>query len=669
MDHSGNNIKPSGNHFWEPWGRGGCLVRSIIFLLGLLLFAFLFSLFLKTEENIFANQKFETPDPYEEARDSSIVNDWNDSIPNVRELPDPNDNYIPPLDSSKIVPNPEDSLTQIVDDQIIVLINSKSLDSLKVDITSFARQFKAAYPDNAYQITYYNPSAGTMLLTVPSEELLTVLDDLPQKIPNIDFAATVNEILAEMGKPADPEFGVPQYDEYFDLIQAYDAWEITRGSKDVKVAIIDSYFDITHPELKDRFVNPISIPTKTRDVLPPRQTPSNSEELGSYCHGSHVAGIAIGAQNNQMGCSGIAPECSWIPISLGNNMTMFNIIEGILYAVYHEADVVNLSLGKVFSEKASDIPLDEQADYAKNANKRGEAFWEDVLKIANDHKCIICFAAGNDNIIMGMDTAKRSTNAINVEAVDNNGMKCDFSSFGDLPNYQIHFSTVSAPGDHLWSVTDKRCVPFWKQFEKKTGFKSAPNGFQEMSGTSMSCPVVAGAVALLKSKNKNLTCEEAIKILTLTGKQVDKTNHIGPLIQLRDALDHTSTGNALNFDDLMKNHDLLIGKWKSTRELLILNNNKEVTAHIWEYITFANTTDGLLEMERVEDGVIYTAKMQVQWGKNAVNFIQLDDAKAPDGKSVHKDEYVCRPNSNRLLEVSIQENGVERFTFLLEKVE
>ena len=666
MNHSGNNIKPSGDHFWEPWGRGGCLVRSIIFLLGLLLFAFLFSLFLKTEENIFENQAFETPDPYEEARDTSIVNDWNDSIPNVKELPTPDENYIPSLDSTRIATNPEDSLSLIVDNQIIILFNSQNL---KADMISFAQQFKTAYPNNTHQISYYNPTAGTMLLIVPSEELISIINELPQKIPNIDYIATVNEILAELGKPSDPDFSDPKFDEYFKLIQAYEAWDITRGSRDVKVAIIDSYFDITHPELKGRYVDAIHIPSKTRDVLPPRQVPSSMDDLGLYCHGSHVAGIAVGAQNNQMGCSGIAPECSWIPIALGDQMTSFNELEGILYAVYHGADVVNMSIGKQFPEGIENTPIAQQADYAKNYNKRGEALWEYVLKVANDHKCIVCFAAGNDNIIMGMDAKKRSQNAINVEAVDNHGLKCDFSDFGDLPQYQIHFSTVSAPGDCLWSVTDKRCVPIWKQLEKKTNFRSSANGFQEMSGTSMASPVVAGAVALLKSKNKNLTCEEAIKILTLTGKQVDKTNHIGPLIQLRDALDHTSTGNALNFDDLMKNHDLLIGKWKSTHELLILNNNKEVTAHIWEYITFANTTDGLLEMERVEDGVIYTAKMQVQWGKNAVNFIQLDDAKAPDGKSVHKDEYVCRPNSNRLLEVSIQENGVERFTFLLEKVE
>lgn len=664
MDDSSKNMKPD-NHFWEPWGAGGCVGRTVLFLLGIIIFAFVFSLLGKNKDNdIFDPTAKNDPDPYQEARDSSFVKEWRDSIPNVDELPDPEDNFIPPVDSTKIIPNPEDSLARIINDQIIVVFDSKDV---KADMTSFAKQFKAEYPDSAYLVTYYNPAAGTMLLTVPDDKLITVFGELPDKIKGIEFKATLNEILSELGKPTDPGFAEASYDEYYKLIQAYDAWEITRGSKDVKVAIVDTYFDITHPELDGRHVDAIHIPSKTRDVLPPATPPANDDELGSYCHGSHVAGLAVGAQGNNIGCSGIAPECSWIPIALGKELTNFNIIEGILYAVYHEADVINMSLGRKF-EKHLDkkLSLQEQAQIAKTTSKRGEEVWEYVLKVANDHKTILCISAGNSNIIMGLDPMKRSKNAIKVEAVKNNGMKCKFSNYGTLPEYQIDFSTVSAPGLSLWSVTDKRYVPLLKA----DGTKSSSDGFQEMSGTSMASPVVAGAVALLKSKNKDLTCEDVIKILTLTGKQVDKKNHIGPLIQIRDALDHTTTGSVLKFNDLINNHDLLIGKWKSTHELIRQNEKtRQKLGNMWEYLTFTNTSEGLLEFESVEDGKVWKAQINVSWGKNSVTFVQVDHAIASDGNKIHKDDLVCKPGKNNILEVSVRRNGVERYTFQLEKVE
>jgi hypothetical protein len=46
----------------------------------------------------------------------------------------------------------------------------------------------------------------------------------------------------------------------------------------------------------------------------------------------------------------------------------------------------------------------------------------------------------------------------------------------------------------------------------------------------------------------------------------------------------------------------------------------------------------------------------------------LSDARSSDGDGVNKDDFVCRPNENRLMEASCQRNGKERYTFMLEKV-
>lgn len=666
--------------FFKPWGFAGCLWRFIVYLLGFFLICLLLSLLIKGCDNVKESiediidhperliepeNPFGSDDPYreypEELIDSTIVDDWVKPIEGVEELPTPDDNYITPIDSTDVITNPEDSVSQIVADQLIVLFNSQDIEK---DMASFAKQFKQYYPGKEYSISYYNPQTALMLLLVPKDKLLNVRDELPHKITDIEYVVTTNGVFSNEGRPSDSGFTNTNYDEYFKLIQAYEAWDITRGSKDVKVAIVDSYFDLSNPEIADRHVDRIHIPSRTRMVLPPRYAPRNGGELSAYCHGSHVAGIAIGAQDNRLGCSGIAPECTWIPVSLGNQLTDMNVLEGIMYAVYRGADVINLSIGRSFPEGlAQQLPLGDQVMISQTMNKGCEALWNYIGKIANDHNCVICTAAGNETLFMGLDPKNRANNIIKVEAVDGKGQMADFSNYGMVPEANVQYSTVAAPGVNLWSVTDKRCVPIWKQM----GTVASREGFQEMSGTSMASPVVAGAVALLKSKNKDLTTDEIIKILRMTAKQTDTEHRIGPTIQLKDALDATTSGEKVKFDDLMNNHDLLIGKWKSTRELT-LSKNDEVIEHLWTYFIFSSTENGSLEHCAIKSGKVYKANLSVSWDKDALYIVQHGDAVASDGDSVNRDEFICKPDNNGLLLVDVMRNGEKRFDFMLEKV-
>ena len=669
--------------FWMPWGAGGCLWRTVVFLLGMCLISLFLALLLRGcgdkkqnngpvnpdgQDSLIIVNKDTVPNPYynlpPELRDTSIVRDWNEPIPGVDELPIPERNFIPPIDSTQIITDPEDSVSQIVCDRLIVLFKSTP-DKVKEDMASFARQFKQQYQGAEYQILYYNSSIGTMNIGVPQSELIKVADELPQKITGLDFLVTTEQIINGASKPSDPGFSVGKYDEYFKLIQAYDAWDITRGSKDVKVAIVDSYFDLSNPEIGERYVDPINIATGRVNVLPPAKMPASEEEVGLYCHGSHVAGLAIGGQNNGLGCSGIAPECSWIPIALGSYpWSTMRTLEGVLYAIYHGADVINLSIGGI-SPLMAQLSLNEQVAISQISGKRGEAVWDYIVEIANRNNCIICKASGNESVFMGLDFMNRSDLVINVEAVDNQGIKADFSNFGVVDEVGIHYSAVAAPGVKLWSVSDKRCAPFWYLSGVKV---SAKDGFQEMDGTSMAAPVVTGAVALLKSKNKDLTAAQARKILIMTGKQTDTQHRIGPTIQIRDALDATG-GDLLNFDDLMKDHNKLLGKWKSTYEInLVEVDTEKKVDEMWTYFIFTSTTSGRLEYHAIGTKRIYTAPVSVKWGTNQLTIIQHGDAVSSDGKQINKDDFVCHPNQERLLETSCQRNGKERYTFLLEKV-
>ncbi|MBO6253898.1 MAG: S8 family serine peptidase, partial [Bacteroidaceae bacterium] len=549
-----------------------------------------------------------------------------------------------------------------------VFFNSKDI---KSDMASFAQQFKQVYPDAAYKVLYFNPAAGTMLLGVPQDRLIQTADELPQKIKGIDFYVTTNDILNGESKPSDPGFSMQWNDEYHKLIQAYEAWDITTGDRNVTVAIVDSYFDLSNPEIGQRFRNPINISTKRKNVLPPAQRPADAALAGCYSHGSHVAGLAIGGQSNALGCSGIAPNCSWIPVALGTTpWSSIAVIEGVLYAIYQGADVVNMSIGGI-SPDIGKLPLADQVAAATKLSKRAEAAWEFILKTADEHNCVIVKAAGNESALMGVDYMNRSKRIVTVEAVDGKGIATEFSNFGKVPEAGLNYSTVSAPGLMLWSVTPKNCIPTLLQEMKSQGINlpaDGKNGFMPMMGTSMASPVVAGAVALLKSKKKDLTTDQVIKILTMTAKQTDKKHRIGPTIQIKDALDATG-GELANFDDLMKDHNLLLGKWRSTYELIIENTKtKKKVDDQWTYFIFDTPTSGFIEYHGINTKRIYKAKAKVVWGENNIEIIQLGDAVSADGNTVNPCNYDCKPNKDRLLEATGHPKNSSSFNFMLEKV-
>ncbi|MCR4919400.1 MAG: S8 family serine peptidase [Prevotella sp.] len=643
--------------FWKPWTLWGMIWRTLLFLSGLILIAILLGLLIRgcSEKGQNWSNPFHDdgdgyqPDPQlpDSLKDGTPVKDWGTPLPDMDELPAPDDNVIPPVNPDSTITDPKDSLAQIVPDQLVVFFNSSDV---KEDIVKFAKEFKKLWPDPQYKVAYYNQQAGTMLLSVPKEQRDKVAEEIVQKITGIDFLLTTNEMLEsgqQQYQPQDPAFKEQRYMAYYKLIQAPEAWQITRGAKDVKVAIVDSYFALNHKDLSERYVDPIHIASKTTAVFPPAGV-----DPAIASHGSHVAGIAIGTAGNGQGAHGIAPECTWIPISVatGGSITAFNLMEGILYAIYRGADVVNLSIGRAFPDGVDKTPLGDQVQ-ATSLSKVKQQIWDYIYKVAADHKTIICTAAGNSNILMGIDPGKRNNElVVKVEAVDSKGQKAEFSNFGEVPEAQLRYSTVAAPGVGIHS-----CV--------------ANGGYDDWPGTSMASPFVAGAVALMKTLKKDLTPQEAIKILKATAKQTDTQHRIGPTIQIKDALMECGEGEMLNFDDLMKDHTLLIGRWKSTHELEIVDNDNKKVDDIWTYFIFNATDKGTVENKTINLSRTYTAPLSVTWDTNSLTIRQLDVAKSNDGHTLTKDEYLCRPDENRLLQVSVMRDGKERYNFHMEKVE
>ena len=635
--------------FWQPWGAG-CFGRLLLFMLLMFVFFFLLSLIRQCDRN----DKGMEPDPGDIP--GWILNPGSDAdttdtpgagdpgtpgggygsgregeppaagMPGQIEnpgpyLPPPDRNFIPPVDDGDIIDD-KDNGARIAANRLNVMLNSTAGDEV---FKAFSEGFKKAYPDDAYKIVYYNTLTKLIQLEVPPAQRPAVKRDLPGKIPDISFKVFDETMFegADAGRPSDVGFSDDDLAWYFAPIQAYDAWEITRGSEDVTIAIVDSYFDMTHSELESsRVVKPYSVRFRSSDVRPTRDCPDDD---GTFYHGTAVATFAAGTADNGVGLCGIAPECRIMPISLGHQFTSMKMLEGLLYAIYQGADVVNISIGQTFPEMARFVPIREQVRRAEIYGVPEEDVWQYAFDLADERNVTIVWAAGNSDVYANQDYSKRGRNTVRVAAVDRRLQKASFSNFGNIPSLGIYESTVSAPGTEMLTAS-----PF--------------NSFGGVGGgTSYAAPVVAGAIGLMKSIDPSLTNAQIIEILQKTGKQLEKSPEIGPLLQIRDALLYVK-GQFSEFDDVKKNRDSLIGTWQATDMMSRIQGRDTVHNAVKVYFQFSSPSAGVVRLyEFNTTGNVYSAPLDIRWEGDRI-VMSSGMAKSPDDNA-----YYYEPNDLRLV--------------------
>ena len=423
--------------------------------------------------------------------------------PGYKDILPPQQGVMPPVDTTNVVRQP--GSPAIIGNRLNILMENEDK-----SIMQFAKDFKAKYPDEKYKIVYYDDVVKRLQIELPTEEREQLKQEIPGKFsPDYNLFVFDESLFEGNFAPNDPVFKDADKSWYYNIIKAPQAWDITRGSQQVVVAIVDNGFNIKHPELKDKVVMPYNVWTHSKDVF-----------AQSVDHGTHVAGTALASMNNGEGIAGIAPECKFMPIQIADAsgvMTTTSVLDGILYALYQGADVINCSLGTDFGGLNS-LPEAAQQELIQSRFKEEERLWNEIMRIADKHKSTIVVAAGNDNILAGIEPLQRPKNIITVSAVDKNNQQFTKSKFSNYGSY----STISAPGVGIYSSVGK-------------------NDYSKMDGTSMAAPIVTGGIALMKSINSALTNEQIICVLQSTG--VTANGNIGSLIQLDKALQKVKSGN------------------------------------------------------------------------------------------------------------------------------
>lgn len=287
---------------------------------------------------------------------------------------------------------------------------------------------------------------------------------------------------------------------YFNLIQAFDAWDISPGSNLVKVAVVDNAFKISHPDLAASiYVNSNEIPNNGLDddsngVIDDvngwdvadndndPEPPSNiATQFGLFDHGSHCAGIASAATNNSTGIAAIGNGVKIIPVkgTSSNNIIPIAIDDGaagIDYAIAAGADVISLSWGGTTQDQTV----------------------TNFVNVALAQGIVVVAAAGNSGN-QQMNYPAANPGVISVGAITYNDVMASFSNHGTWVD-------VIAPGDSIWS-----CVA-----------TSSEYGYQ--SGTSMACPMVAGLCGLMLSYDTSYTAAQIETCLKAGCENIDMEN-------------------------------------------------------------------------------------------------------------------------------------------------
>ncbi len=522
--------------------------------------------------------------------------------------PLPDDPVIMPIEEGGVTVS-ENGLYKVANDRLNILLEKKGDDTM----LEWAKAFKNHYSSEDYEVKYYNEDLYTLQIKVPADKRVEVMHEINDVIDGFKFDCFEESVYESSFAMSDPALDDPKASWYLDAIDAYSAWEITQGSEDVVVAVVDNGFDLYHPEFIGKIVSPYNVLTKDDNVRPIKTKYTDAAE-----HGTHVAATAVGNADNGTGLCGIAPRCKLMPIQVANdnpegymagNMA---VLEGILYAIQNGADVVNASIGIKPTKEVKAMTEWQQLNLIANSFKQEEELWNRIAALAKERNCILVQSAGNDNIIAGYDPNKRNTSTIKVSAVSPEIRKASFSNYGVYPELQKDYSTVSAPGQEIYSA-----IPGGK--------------YMYSEGTSMASPIVAGAVALLKSVDKNITAEQAIRIFHNTGNYIDPS--IGPLIQLGRAVaaaagnDKTvAPADTLKYDDVVNNPRALDGTWKATTELFSTADNTAIEL----FMTFINL-DGKLTIRN--KGFEFTAPLKAQIDNGRIRITQSAPATAPGANS------------------------------------
>ena len=273
------------------------------------------------------------------------------------------------------------------------------------------------------------------------------------------------------------------------------AWNITTGSPDITIAVLDSGLDVNHPDLDpDRILPGYNAVDGTGNIV------------DIFGHGTHTAGL-IAAEVNDIGIAGIDQHCKILPIKVNMDDEASTIV--------HDSIPAAIDTARARGSKIISMSFGTTASFELEESLR-RAIDENILILAatgNDDSTLVDFPAIYTSVV-GVGAASPCSERKN--SVNNDPNSCDNdprdnewgSNFGEGLDFL-------APGTLLGSIDVRGLPNGLTQFESLGRYRSAFDGDYVLDafGTSIATPFAAGIASLVWSVNENFKAYQVREIM------------------------------------------------------------------------------------------------------------------------------------------------------------
>jgi len=308
-----------------------------------------------------------------------------------------------------------------------------------------------------------------------------LIDNLIEKLNNLSTISYAEKepIYKNTYVPNDSfHYGTNKW--YHTLVNSEDAWDISIGNENIKIAIVDNAIATNHLDLN--VFKQVDLADNDNDATPPQTFQQNS----SWSHGTHCAGLATAEINNALGIASLGGNAQLIAVKVTgdaqNPSFTYYGYAGVQWACENGANVISMSYA---SENSSNA----------------------VQELINSYPEIVFLgAAGNDNISTPYYPAAYD-NVIGVGSVDSNDLKSSFSNYN--AGFPLWVDIASPGGYSNGGLTS-------------TVYTNDLNSYAKFGGTSMATPFAAGLAGLMLSVNPSLTPTQILNCLASSGVEINQ---------------------------------------------------------------------------------------------------------------------------------------------------
>ncbi len=442
-----------------------------------------------------------------------------------------------------------DEVSGYIKNKIIVFLDENMKFADKVDFFAKCKGILVGWctPADLYVLKY--PAMNYEKILAECEKL--------NSVSGVAFSMPVYASKIQENKIPDDSFGeITEWDEvnpegnnwWLEAINARQAWDYESSFSTVNIGVVDSGFQLGHPELQGKIV-----------------FPNNKQVNRNYpsTHGTHVAGIIAAEKNNGTGITGICDNSKlicvdWSPEGLQMWNSELAVLFGFSAVVKAGAKAVNFSLGissgivgtkapwvnRVLGTAATTLVMSSLLSKGYDFVAVQAAGNGNILGYPIDAKHNGHFASVNENnIFTGFNKIEKSEildRIIVVAAAENNGdgtfTQAYFSNVGSVVS-------IAAPGNEIYSC-------------------DMNSDYCSLSGTSMAAPMVTAVASLVWSVNPDFSGAQVKEIVCNSTDKVAAVNTETLYFDDLELMDYPMVNAKLAVEEAIRRTDSTVGTLK-----------------------------------------------------------------------------------------------------------